>query len=183
MVPSWHHLEHVLGTAVAMVNSRPQAVGREELPDAAALRAFVADRIITEVAPPGEADVRPVHRVRSQLAAIFVAPDDETRDALINAMLAGAAVTPRLVEHDGLGMHLHYFPPYAPVAEHLTADCAMALAFLIAVGEGVRLRVCAAPDCSRVMVDFTRNRSRAYCDSRTCGNRANVAAFRARRRA
>ena len=44
-------------------------------------------------------------------------------------------------------------------------------------------RACAAPGCSRVFVDESRNRSRVYCDSRTCGNRMHVAAYRARRRA
>jgi predicted RNA-binding Zn ribbon-like protein len=34
----------------------------------------------------------------------------------------------------------------------------------------------------RVFVDLSRNRSRRYCDSRTCGNRLHVAAYRARQR-
>lgn len=182
MADSLQHLNHVLGTVVALVNSAPAAAGTEELADAAALRVFVAERIITEVAPPSDGDVEPVHRVRSRLAAIFAAPDDAARAQLVNTALASASVTPRLVEHDGLGVHLHFFPPYASLAEHLNADCGMALAFLVASGEANRLRVCAAPNCSRVMVDFSRNRSRTYCDSKTCGNRVNAAAFRARQR-
>jgi predicted RNA-binding Zn ribbon-like protein len=59
----------------------------------------------------------------------------------------------------------------------------MALAFVIAAGERSRLATCAAPDCSRVLVDLSRNRSKRYCDSRTCGNRLHVAAYRERRRA
>ncbi|MBO4205190.1 CGNR zinc finger domain-containing protein [Micromonospora echinofusca] len=182
MVTSRHHLDHVLGTITALVNTSPHVNGSEELPDGDALRRFVTERIITEVAPPTNADVEPVHRVRARLAAIFVAPDDQARNRLINDALANATVTPRVVEHDDLGVHLHFFPPYASLAEHLNADCAMALAFLLVAGEGSRLRTCAAPDCNRVLVDFSRNRSRAYCDSRTCGNRVNAAAFRARQR-
>ncbi|MGH9036560.1 MAG: CGNR zinc finger domain-containing protein, partial [Acidimicrobiia bacterium] len=45
-----------------------------------------------------------------------------------------------------------------------------------------RLRVCSAIGCSRVFVDTSRNRSRRYCDPSTCGNRTNVAAYRARQR-
>jgi predicted RNA-binding Zn ribbon-like protein len=44
-----------------------------------------------------------------------------------------------------------------------------------------RLRVCAADDCDAVLVDLSRNRSRRYCDTGNCGNRTNVAAYRARR--
>lgn len=58
----------------------------------------------------------------------------------------------------------------------------MALAFLIVAGERERLRRCDAPDCRHAFVDLSRNRSRRYCDSRTCGNRLHVAAYRARRR-
>ncbi|MDT4918514.1 MAG: hypothetical protein QOH89_3214, partial [Pseudonocardiales bacterium] len=42
-----------------------------------------------------------------------------------------------------------------------------------------RLRVCAASDCEDVLIDLSKNRSRRFCDS-GCGNRANVAAYRAR---
>ena len=49
-------------------------------------------------------------------------------------------------------------------------------------GEHDRLQTCAAPDCNRVLVDLSRNRSKRYCDSRTCGNRLHVAAYRARRK-
>ena len=48
--------------------------------------------------------------------------------------------------------------------------------------EEERLRRCEAPDCRRAFVDLSRNRSRRYCDSRTCGNRLHVAAYRARRK-
>ena len=44
-----------------------------------------------------------------------------------------------------------------------------------------RIRICAADDCEAVLVDFSRNRSKRYCDTGNCGNRANVAAYRARR--
>ena len=45
-----------------------------------------------------------------------------------------------------------------------------------------RLRRCAGDGCDQVLVDLSRNRSRRFCDA-GCGNRANVAAYRARRRA
>ncbi len=54
----------------------------------------------------------------------------------------------------------------------------MALAFFVVAGEQDRLRRCEAPDCRHAFVDLSRNRSRRYCDSRTCGNRLHVAAYR-----
>ena len=63
----------------------------------------------------------------------------------------------------------------------LSAECGIALAYVVSAGELDRLRICEAPDCSRVLVDLSRNRCRRYCDSRTCGNRLHVAAYRARK--
>jgi len=59
----------------------------------------------------------------------------------------------------------------------------MALARVISDGELDRVRRCAADDCDHVLVDLSRNRSKRYCDSRRCGNRLHVAAYRERRRA
>ena len=42
---------------------------------------------------------------------------------------------------------------------------------------------CASPTCRDAFLDESRNRSRRYCDSRTCGNRLHVAAYRARKAA
>ena len=61
-----------------------------------------------------------------------------------------------------------------------TSEAAMAMTDVIRMGELGRLRVCAGEDCVRVLVDLSKNRSRRYCDA-GCGNRANVAAYRARR--
>jgi predicted RNA-binding Zn ribbon-like protein len=45
-----------------------------------------------------------------------------------------------------------------------------------------RLGVCSAAPCTDVFVDTSPNRSRRYCSDR-CSSRANVAAYRARKRA
>lgn len=45
-----------------------------------------------------------------------------------------------------------------------------------------RVRPCAADDCGWWFVDDTKNRSRRWCDMKSCGNRAKVRAFRARAR-
>jgi predicted RNA-binding Zn ribbon-like protein len=48
--------------------------------------------------------------------------------------------------------------------------------------ELVAIRECAAPDCGRLFLDISRNRTRRWCDMRACGNRAKVRRFYARRR-
>jgi len=59
----------------------------------------------------------------------------------------------------------------------------IALAQVISAGERERLRRCEAPDCDDALIDLSRNRSKRYCDARTCGNRLHVAAYRERRKA
>ncbi|MCL2731679.1 MAG: CGNR zinc finger domain-containing protein [Actinomycetia bacterium] len=178
-----HDTRCALDSVVDLVNSQPQIEGRESLGDVAALRRFVEAHRVSEVGRLGQDDVSAVQAVRERFAEIFFATGDDTAAAtLLNAMIAGAGTTPRLTDHDGYDWHVHYFAPGASVAEHLAADGGMALAFLIVAGERERLRRCDAPDCRRAFVDLSRNRSRRYCDSRTCGNRLHVAAYRARRR-
>jgi predicted RNA-binding Zn ribbon-like protein len=44
-----------------------------------------------------------------------------------------------------------------------------------------RLRECAAQDCRGIYVDTSPGRTRRWCSAARCGNRARVAAHRARR--
>jgi predicted RNA-binding Zn ribbon-like protein len=62
------------------------------------------------------------------------------------------------------------------------ADAATALAMVIGVGQGMRLRTCEAGGCELVFFDVTRNASRRFCGL-SCQNRAKASAYRARRRA
>ncbi len=135
------HLDQILGTLTALVNTSPQIAGVEELGDIEAIAAFARSRSVTEIGPPTEADIPRLHRVRRRFLAVFTAEDEAARTALINELLASASIEPRLVEHDGWGLHFHFFSPYASLSDHLNADCAMALAVMMASGESNRLRV------------------------------------------
>ncbi|WP_405579227.1 CGNR zinc finger domain-containing protein [Streptomyces sp. NBC_01190] len=177
-----HDSRCALDSVVDLVNTQPQIEGREGLGDVAALRGFVDRNRISEVGRLDLRDVAALHAVRARFTEVFTAGDDAAAARMLNAMIAEAGTTPRLTDHDGYDWHVHYFAPGASLADHLAADCGMALAFLIVGGERDRLRRCDAPDCRRAFVDLSRNRSRRYCDSRTCGNRLHVAAYRARRR-
>jgi predicted RNA-binding Zn ribbon-like protein len=178
-----HDTEQSLATVVDLVNTAPDRCGSEALADLDALRDLVERRQVSEVAALTDSDLQAVRRLRARLSRVFLADDDVTAIGLVNAVIADARTTPRLTDHDGWPLHMHYFAPGSGLAEHLAADCGMALAFVLVAGERDRLRACEAPGCDRVLVDLSRNRSRRYCDSRTCGNRLHVAAYRARRRA
>ncbi len=178
-----HDTEHSLACAVDLVNSAPLGSNEEGLPDLAALREFVVRYDVSEVGRLAAADLEAVQRLREAIRPVFSAPDDATAAAVVNTLVSQAGVTPRLTDHDGYDWHIHYFTPGASLADHLAIDCGLALAHVIAAGETERLRRCEAPDCEQVLVDLSRNRSKRYCDARTCGNRLHVAAYRERQRA
>ncbi|MET7598671.1 CGNR zinc finger domain-containing protein [Streptomyces sp. NPDC004082] len=177
-----HDTRCALDTVVDLVNTVPEDDAADRLPDVAALADFVRKHEISDVGVLSAQDLAAVQEVRARFTGIFAADDPRAAAALINELVAAAGTTPRLTDHDGYDWHVHYFAPGASVADHLAADCGMALAFFVVAGEQERLRRCEAPDCRRAFVDLSRNRSRRYCDSRTCGNRLHVAAYRARRK-
>jgi predicted RNA-binding Zn ribbon-like protein len=177
-----HDTHFSLQVVVDLVNTSPACGGHEDLPDAASLRDFVTGHHVSSVVDSDYDDVTPIHRVRERLRNVFGPADPAAVAARVNSLLAEAPVCPRLTNHDGYEWHVHYFAPGAALADHLAVDGGMALAHVVATGETDRLRVCEAPDCFSVLIDLSRNRSKRYCDARTCGNRLNVAAYRARKR-
>ncbi|MFH8474388.1 CGNR zinc finger domain-containing protein [Streptomyces sp. NPDC018000] len=187
-----HDTRIALDTVVDLLNtapeSEPRGSGQREgepldgLADIEALYDFARRHRISGVGKLHEKDLRAVRDVRTRFATIFATDDAQIAASLVNALIAAAGTTPQLSNHDGYDWHVHYFAPDASIADHLAADCGMALAFIVVAGEQERLRRCEAPDCRHAFVDLSRNRSRRYCSSRTCGNRLHVAAYRARRR-
>ncbi|MER5762302.1 MULTISPECIES: CGNR zinc finger domain-containing protein [unclassified Streptomyces] len=177
-----HDTRRALDVVVALVNTSAETEQPDGLADVNALRGFVHEYAISDVGELSARDLAGVRTVRGKFAQIFAAPTSRAASVLINELVATAGTTPQLTNHDGYDWHVHYFAPGASVGDHLAADGGMALAFIVVSGEQERLRRCEAPDCRRAFVDLSRNRSRRYCDSRTCGNRLHVAAYRARRK-
>jgi predicted RNA-binding Zn ribbon-like protein len=133
-----------------------------------------------------QADVSRLRAYRERLDAVALAcaaGDQAAATGLLNALLAETGAIPQVVAHDGRGPHIHVSRPSAPLADRMAAHLAMGLAGLVVAGETDRVRSCESPDCREVFIDFSRNRSRRYCDNRTCGNRVHVAAYRARKSA
>jgi predicted RNA-binding Zn ribbon-like protein len=132
------------------------------------------------------ADVPRLRALRARLDAVVAAceaGDEPAAIAALNELLSQTGAVPQIVAHDGRGPHVHVSRPDAPMADRIAAHLAMGLAELVVAGEGGRVRSCASPTCREVFIDLSRNRSRRYCDNRTCGNRLHVAAYRARKAA
>lgn len=131
-------------------------------------------------------DVARLRAYRARLDAVVSsceAGDEEAAIDMLNGLLAQTGAVPQVVAHDGRGPHVHVSRPTAPMADRIAAHLAMGLAELVVAGESGRVRSCQSPTCRDVFMDLSRNRSRRYCDSRTCGNRLHVAAYRARKAA
>jgi predicted RNA-binding Zn ribbon-like protein len=167
-----------------LINSG-RSSGGEVLTDLAAVQDF-ASRYAFFGAPGVLADVNRLRAYRVWLDAIAVACEAGRVDSAIeqlNALLAQTGASPQIAVHHGRGPHFHVSRAGAPLADRMAAHFAMGLAWLVVAGQASRIRTCDSPTCNDVFVDLSRNRSRLYCDSRKCGNRLHVAAYRARRQA
>jgi predicted RNA-binding Zn ribbon-like protein len=174
-------LEAMTG-CVELVNTGRNTAG-DQLRTVADLQAL-ADRYAFSGSRGRLADLAALRGHRARLDAIAVACEAGRHAAAIarlNALLAQTGATPQIAQHHGRGPHIHVSSASSPLADRMAAHFAMGLVWLVVGGEAGRLRSCASPGCNDVFVDLSRNRSRRYCDSKTCGNRMHVAAYRARK--
>ncbi|WP_232327322.1 CGNR zinc finger domain-containing protein [Herbidospora yilanensis] len=63
------------------------------------------------------------------------------------------------------------------------AQLAAMIAAAHADGTWPRLKVCVESTCQAAFIDASKNRSRAWCSMRVCGNRTKTRTYRARRQA
>lgn len=175
-----HDTEVALAEAAALVNTLSDGV------DELAVRAGL-DELLHRFPMSGAqlgtpAELESVRRLRERLRPFWsVASRDEAAE-IVNGLLRDAQARPYLSKHDAYDWHLHVTEPEAPLAQRLGADAAMGFLDLIRADALDRLRICGADDCVDVLVDLSKNRSKRYCDTGNCGNRTNVAAYRARKR-
>lgn len=127
-------------------------------------------------------ELESVRALRPRLRKFWTVADRDEAAVLVNQILAKADARPYLARHDEWDWHLHVTRPDAPLADRIAAEAAMAFLDLVRADELGRLRICAAADCADVLVDLSKNSSKRYCDTGNCGNRTNVAAYRARKR-
>ena len=126
-----------------------------------------------------------LRKLQRELRAVFEAGEAEDSASVVaglNALMSRHPITPRISNHDAHGLHLHVTTETASVAELLIGESLLGLATLVCDLGPHRLGVCSSTPCSNAFVDTSPNQSRRYCSDR-CSSRANVAAYRARRRA
>jgi predicted RNA-binding Zn ribbon-like protein len=180
-----HDTQVVLAAAASLVNTALD--GPDTLGDAASFEAWMAEQPWTGDRAGTDAERAAVHALRARLTALWPVPgaaegpDRDGTVALLNAILDETDARPHLARHDGWDWHLHVTPPHAPLADRMGAEIAMSVADLVRGDDLSRLRRCAGEDCDAVLVDLSRNRSKRFCDTGNCANRAHVAAYRARR--
>ena len=169
--------ELALAGAAALVNTLD---GEQELlPDVAALDEFVRTWGWTGERDHDNAELQAVRDLRPRLRRLWEL-DEEGVVQLVNELLREANALPQLVKHDQWDYHLHATPSQAPLATRMAVEAAMAFVDVVRTKELSRLRICAADDCDDVVIDLSKNRSKRFCDG-GCGNRAAVAAYRARK--
>lgn len=174
-----HDTEMALRGAAALVNTAATLpTDTDDLTTPQQLDDFVEEWQWTGSRTHDAAELESVRALRPRLRRLWTT-DTDGAVALVNELLAESHALPQLVRHGEWSWHLHATPPEAPLATRMAVEAAMAMVDVIRSDELARLRVCAADDCVDVVVDLSKNRSKRYCDG-TCGNRANVAAYRAR---
>ncbi len=170
-----HDAEAALLAAVELVNT---AVPPETLGTVEQLDAFFAMHGYTGSRRRGRGELDEVRALRPRLRRLLTSDRDDAA-RLVNRMLFEAGALPQLVRHDGNDWHVHAVSPERSLADRMLVESAMAMVDVIRADELSRLGVCADPGCAGLVLDLSRNRSRKFC-STACGNRAAVAAYRAR---
>ncbi|GAA2053874.1 MULTISPECIES: CGNR zinc finger domain-containing protein [Streptomyces] len=176
--------------AVRLVNSEEPLREKDTLTSVESVRALFGP--MQQLARrAGEADITRLKGVRTRLRAVFTAAaeGDEVRAVdLLNALLLEYPASPQISGHeyrdDDTGRplwHLHLAEHPSNATAGYAAIACMGLTFQLTDLGVDRLGICEAGPCRNAYIDTSTNRSKRYCSDR-CATRANVAAYRARKR-
>jgi len=173
--------EAALDFVVALGNTDPGASrsGEDELATLDQLTELLTRHVFSGRIDHDEAELRDVRHTRALLRRVWTLQRDSAV-VEVNRMLREAQALPYLDRHDGMDWHIHATTPQSPLAERIRVEAALALIDVIRTDTMDRLRVCAADDCTGLLVDLSRNGSKRFCSVR-CGNRMNMIAFRERK--
>lgn len=105
----------------------------------------------------------------------------QTKDIeAVNKVLAEGPVVRQAVQtEDKVELNL---VPVQKGWNHVMAEISASFIVTLIQGETNRIRRCENPDCLWFFYDNTRNRSKRYCEDKTCGNLMKVRKFRERQR-
>ncbi|MGH3310320.1 MAG: CGNR zinc finger domain-containing protein [Streptomyces sp.] len=182
-------LNYYSDMAVRLVNTERPERGEDTLTSVEAVRELCGDgQQMARRATDG--DVGRLRGVRTRLRAVFSAASegDETRAVdLLNSLLMEFPTSPQISGHGDLDedgrarWHMHLADHPVTATAGYAATACMGLAFHLTDLGVDRLGICQAAPCRNAYLDTSTNRSRRYCSDR-CATRANVAAYRARKR-
>jgi predicted RNA-binding Zn ribbon-like protein len=180
----FHHGSVALSFAGTLGN-RGSAEPLERVPDAAALRAWLSEagllaRVRTEI---DESIYRRSIELRETIWRIAAALERGRKPARADIDALNEAVkrwspAPRL---DPATLRLEAREGQDPVRSALGRVAVDALELFGDPARRDRLRACEDAGCSALFLDPGRGRPRLWCSMARCGNRAKVAAYRARR--
>ncbi|MER5961125.1 CGNR zinc finger domain-containing protein [Streptomyces sp. NPDC002057] len=175
--------------AVRLVNTEEPARNKDALTSVEVIRELFGPA--TQMARRAtDSDVTRFRAVRARLRAVFTTADEGDHTGavdLLNSLLLEFPVSPQISGHDILDedgrprWHMHLADHPSNATAGYAAIAAMGLAFHLTEFGADRLGLCQAPPCRNAYLDTSTNRSRRYCSDR-CATRANVAAYRARKR-
>ncbi|MEY9886935.1 putative RNA-binding Zn ribbon-like protein [Catenulispora sp. MAP12-49] len=172
--------------AVALVNTDDHGTGHDRLQCGDDVCRLLPQgwHVSSTVAEAGLEELREARpRLRRVFELAATGSPERATDAL-NKLLSDFPVSAAISDHTEGDWHLHLTEetaePHGPARSYVTG-AAFGLAYTIAERGPERLGLCDALPCRAVFVDTTTNSSRRYCSDR-CATRANVAAYRARRR-
>ncbi|GHD13309.1 CGNR zinc finger domain-containing protein [Zhihengliuella salsuginis] len=167
-----------LRSAVNLVNTSEVEV--DQLKTVADLDHFLAQEQYSGFRAGTQGELREVRHLRTVFRSLWTAGVDDAVE-IVNNILRNARALPQLVKHDDWDYHLHATTHDAPLADRISTEIALAVMDVVRSGELDRLRTCAAADCTAVLLDLSRNRSKRFCDTGNCANREHVRAYRQRR--
>lgn len=182
-------LNYYSDMAVRLVNTEQPERGEDSLTSVEAVRQLCgpSQQMARRAA---DSDVARLRAVRTRLRAVFSAASegDETRAVdLLNSLLMEFPTSPQISGHGdlhedgGARWHMHLADHPVTATAGYAATACMGLAFHLTDLGVNRLGICQAVPCRNAYLDTSTNRSRRYCSDR-CATRANVAAYRARKR-
>lgn len=174
---SQSEIRFTLETTVDMVNNLTA--------DTTNLRQILSEAGFSRAAEASEAAVRRVEERMRVLAPLIHDLPDLTAEELtprINEALATLTIMPSLIDHDGVGTHMHWTPTTASFDDQIMTDVLIAVAQELCDNGSIRFGQCAASDCTDLFYDGTRNRSKRFCADPRCATRTHTADHRARQK-
>jgi predicted RNA-binding Zn ribbon-like protein len=166
---------------VGTVGGRASEVPEERLPDPPALATWLAEAGLVDGTAPGGGDLAEACVLREALHRAMAAVLDGA--PVRRADLAAVNRAARALR-DGAPQLT------ASLAQRWETDHPVAFALARVAADGIdllahradRLARCELPGCGALLLSRSRGERRRWCSMETCGNRAKVAAFRARQR-